>query len=124
MSSAGVNPFQPSPDQSLSSMDEKFLQKAFGIVEEHLDDSEFTVEQFVQLMAMSQMQLYRKLKALAGLSANEFIRTTRLNHAAQMIKKKSGNIAEICYAVGFNNPSWFAECFKKQFGVSPSEYNS
>ena len=124
ISSSGVNPFQPSPDQSIASMDEKFLQKAFKIVEDHLDDAEFTVEQFVQLMAMSQMQLYRKLKALVNLSANEFIRTTRLNHAAQMIVKKAGNIAEICFAVGFNNPSYFAECFKKQFGLLPSEYLS
>ena len=121
---SGSYPFTPLMDQTITSVDERFLQKAFKIVEEHLGDEKFSVEQFVQEMAMSQMQLYRKLKALANLSANEFIRTTRLNHAAQMIKNKSGNIAEICFAVGFNNPSYFAECFKKQFGVLPSEYLS
>jgi DNA-binding response OmpR family regulator len=79
-------------------------------------------EQFITEMAMSQVQLYRKLKALLNLSANEFIRSLRLNYAARLIGKKAGNIAQVSYAVGFNNPSYFAECFKKQFGITPREF--
>jgi transcriptional regulator GlxA family with amidase domain len=45
-----------------------------------------------------------------------------LSHAAEMITNKAGNIAQIAYAVGFNNPSYFAKCFKEKFGISPSEY--
>jgi AraC-like DNA-binding protein len=73
-------------------------------------------------MAVSNMQLYRKLKALVDQSANDFIRSIRLSHAARMIRQKKDNITQIAYAVGFNNPSYFADCFKKQFGVSPSKY--
>jgi DNA-binding response OmpR family regulator len=117
------NPFPQLTEYSITSTDEKFLQKAYKIVEDHIDDSNFTVEEFVTEMAMSQVQLYRKLKAVLNLSASEFIRTLRLNHGARLIKEKAGNIAQISYAVGFNNPSYFAECFKKQFGVSPSKFN-
>jgi len=119
----GLSQLMGLPASGISSMDQKFLKRAVDTVEEHLDDFEFSVDQFTNEMAVSQMQLYRKLKALVNLSANEFIRSIRLSHSAQLIKQKSDNIAQISYAVGFNNPSYFAECFKKQFGVSPSEYS-
>ncbi|MCD4683699.1 MAG: response regulator, partial [Bacteroidales bacterium] len=119
----GLSQLMGLPASGITSMDQKFLKRAVDTVEEHLDDFEFSVDQFTNEMAVSQMQLYRKLKALVNFSANEFIRSIRLSHAAQLIKKKSDNIAQISYAVGFNNPSYFAECFKKQFGVSPSEYS-
>ena len=92
------------------------------IVEIHLSDSDFSVEEFASQMAMSRVQLHRKMKAIADLSPGDFVRSFRLNKAAEMLKSKSGNVTEIAYAVGFNNPSWFAECFKKQFGVLPSEF--
>ena len=71
---------------------------------------------------MSRMQLYRKLKALTGQSANEFIRTIRLKRAAQLMEQNQLTIAEITYEVGFNDLQYFRECFKKYFGVTPSEY--
>jgi len=116
-------PFPQLLESSINSMDEQFLQEGFKIVEKHLDDTEYNVEQFLADMAMSKVQLYRKLKGLLNISAIEFIRSIRLGHAARMIEEKSDNIAQIAYAVGFNNPSYFAECFKKQFGVSPSEFS-
>ena len=119
----GLSQLMELNDSGIASTDQIFLKKAVGVVEEHLDDFDFSVEHFVRSMAVSQMQLYRKLKALVNLSANEFIRTIRLSHAARMIKQKSGNITQIALAVGFNNPSYFAECFAKQFGVLPSEYS-
>ncbi len=119
---SNFNPFPQLFENSITSVDEKFLQKAYQIVEQRIDDPELSVETFMQDLAMSHMQLYRKLKALLDISANEFIRSVRLNHAARMIERKSGNIAQVSYAVGFNNPSYFAECFKKQFGMTPSEF--
>ncbi len=68
------------------------------------------------------MQLHRKLNALTGQSTNEVIKSYRLNKAAKLLLTKSGNISEVGYEVGFNNPAYFATCFKEQFGCSPSEY--
>ena len=104
------------------SVDDKFLTRAKHFIDQNLSDPELSVERFAQHMAMSQSQLYRKLKALIDLSPNEFIRSLRLQKAAKLLLKRTGNVAEIAYEVGFNNPSYFAECFLKHFGKLPSEY--
>jgi signal transduction histidine kinase/AraC-like DNA-binding protein len=109
-------------DIAVTSVDEKFLKKAIGIIEENLGDCEFDVSKMTEQMAMSRMQLFRKLKALTNQNPSEFIRTIRLKRAAQLIRKKFGNVAEITYEVGFNNLSYFAKCFRELYGVSPSEY--
>jgi len=109
-------------NRGITSMDQKFLKKAVEVVEKYISDAEFTVELFGKEMAMSRVQLHRKLTALIEQSASEFIRSIRLNRAALLLKDKTGYIAEIAYDVGFNNPSYFSECFRKQFGKLPSEY--
>ena len=69
------------------------------------------------------MQFYRKIKALAGQTPSQFVRTIRLKRAAQMLIKKSDNVAQIAYAVGFGNVAYFNKCFKDQFGVTPGHYS-
>ena len=73
---------------------------------------------------MSRTQLYRKLKALVGQSANQFIRTYRLKRAAQLLQDSDMTVSEITYTVGFNDLQYFRDCFKKQFGVTPSDYGN
>jgi AraC-like DNA-binding protein len=80
------------------------------------------VEGFAKEIGYSRMQLHRKIHALTDQSANELIRSYRLKKAARLLVKKSGNISEVAYEVGFNNPSYFASSFKNLFGYSPSEY--
>jgi ligand-binding sensor domain-containing protein/signal transduction histidine kinase/DNA-binding response OmpR family regulator len=109
-------------DVAITSADEKFLERAVAAVEKHMSDSDFSVETFESEMAMSKMQLYRKLKALTDQSPNEFVRHIRLKKAAMLLRQRSGNVAEITYEVGFNNLSYFARCFKEVYGVTPSEY--
>ena len=106
----------------LTSPDEVFLKKALESVEENMTNSEYSVEDFGKDLGMSRMQLYRKMKALTGQSANEFIRTIRLKRAAQLIGQEHLTIAEVTYEVGFNDLQYFRDCFKKQFGVNPSKY--
>jgi signal transduction histidine kinase/DNA-binding response OmpR family regulator/predicted GH43/DUF377 family glycosyl hydrolase len=109
-------------DSGLSSMDEQFLQKAMEVVNELYSDPQFNTIAFAQAIGLGRIQLNRKIKALTGQTTVNFIRTFRLNHAAEMIKNKSATIAEIAYDVGFNSPSYFTECFREYFGTLPSEY--
>ena len=109
------------PGKALT-MDEKFLQKATGVAMKNLSNPEYTVEDFASDMALSRNQLHRKLRALINNSCSEFIRTIRLNYAADLLVKKAGSISEIAYDTGFNNPTYFSISFRQQFGMSPSNY--
>ena len=119
--------FQKNQDINISAMeygsiDELFLKQAVKIVENKLADETFDFDQFAVDMATSKSTLHRKLKSLTGLSPGEFIRNIRLKHAALMLTKNSGNISEIAFAVGFNDPKYFSRCFKIEFGLTPREY--
>ncbi|MEO9967273.1 MAG: two-component regulator propeller domain-containing protein [Reichenbachiella sp.] len=108
----------------IASRDEDFIKRAVKIVEDNISNSEFYVDDLGRELGLSRMQLYRKLKGLIGQSANEFVRSIRLKRAAQLIRQNQLTISEITYQVGFNDLQYFRDCFKKQFGVNPSEYAS
>jgi signal transduction histidine kinase/DNA-binding response OmpR family regulator len=109
-------------EKDVTPVDKKFLEKIVTVINEHLSDTSFGVELLAEKMSVSRSLLLKKIEALVGESPNELIKRTRLNKAAKLIENKFGNISEIALEVGFNNPSYFAECFKKQFGCSPSQY--
>ena len=108
----------------LSQLDEKFLDKVNLIIESHLSEEDFSIEEFNSEIGMGKTQIYRKLKALTGSSPSRYIRSTRLQRAKCMIKEKKGTISEISYSVGFSSPQYFARCFKEEFGYPPSELAS
>jgi YesN/AraC family two-component response regulator len=122
ISKFGSNISERSKEPTEPSLDEKFVQKAKLIVEKYLSDSNFGVEQMAFEMNLSRTQLFRKLKAVIGLSPNELINDVRLQRAADLIRAKSDTLSQISYLVGFNDPSYFAKRFRKKFGKSPSEY--
>lgn len=107
-----------------TSIDEEFLNRAVECIHEHLDDVEFDQQKFIQVMNVSKSTLYRKLKSLTGLNTSSFIRNIRLKAACQIIEDNKNNIriAELAYAVGFNDPKYFSASFKKEFGLLPTEY--
>ncbi|MDD3014286.1 MAG: two-component regulator propeller domain-containing protein [Candidatus Gastranaerophilales bacterium] len=119
--------FQKNHEINISSMeygsiDEHFLNQAVKVVEQKLKDITFDFDQFAIDMITSKSSLHRKLKSLTGLSPGEFIRNVRLKHAAKMLINNSGNISEIAFSVGFNDPKYFSKCFKTEFGITPTEY--
>ena len=107
----------------INSVDETFIQKAVIIINEHLSDTSFGIEQLAEKLAVSRALLFKKMNQLIGEPPAELTKRIRLNKAAKLIEKKAGNISEIALEVGFNNPSYFSECFKKQFGILPSQYH-
>lgn len=108
---------------SYTSMDEEFLSRAVECVRRHLADENFDQPQFIDEMGTSKSTLYKKLKSLTGLNTSAFIRNIRLKAACQIMDEKGRvRISEVAYAVGFSDPKYFSACFKKEFGMLPSEY--
>ena len=103
-------------------LDQKFIEKSIAIVKKNLDNPTFSVEQFALDIGMSRSSLFLKLKSITGQSSSKFIRTIRINNAAKLINSEKYSISDIIYMVGFSDPKYFRTCFKKQFGMRPSEY--
>jgi DNA-binding response OmpR family regulator/two-component sensor histidine kinase len=108
-------------EKKLSNLEEQFMCKVLEVIENHLSEEEFSIEQFGKEVGMSRVQLHRKLKALSGKSASNYLRSVRLSKAKQMIEEEKGNISEIAYSVGFSSPQYFTRCFKEEFGFPPSD---
>ncbi len=106
------------------SADEKFIARVKGIIETRISDERLGVESLADEVGLSRVQLYRKINALTGMTVNDFIRKLRIQKGAQLLTQRWGTVSEIAYEVGFSNPSYFSKCFKDQFGVIPSSYNS
>jgi YesN/AraC family two-component response regulator len=111
-------------DIDAASTDKKFLKRALEIINKHISDEGFSVESFAKEIALSRVQLHRKLVALIGHPPGDFIRIVRLTKAGKLIRSNFGNISEIALEVGFSNPANFAKAFRTQFGVSPSEFRN
>jgi signal transduction histidine kinase/ligand-binding sensor domain-containing protein/DNA-binding response OmpR family regulator len=103
------------------SLDDAFLQKVRKITVENMEDPDFSVEALARELAVSRMQLHRKLKALTGQTCTEFIRTLRLLRAKQLLQQGRGSVTEIAFEVGFNHLSYFSKCFRTHYGHLPSE---
>lgn len=111
---------KPAADAA-ASLDDRFLQRVYQIIEKHLSDEDFGVETMGEEIGMSRAQLYRKCKALTNYSPVEIIRNTRLKRAQQMLAQGDETIAQVAYQVGFSAPSYFTKCYKEFFGESPNE---
>jgi signal transduction histidine kinase/ligand-binding sensor domain-containing protein/DNA-binding response OmpR family regulator/photosystem II stability/assembly factor-like uncharacterized protein len=105
-----------------TSMDEQFLKRLLDVFENHVEDGDFSTEDFAREVGMSRSNLHRKLQALTNQPTHEFLRTLRLKRAAHLLKKSTGSVTEVAYSVGFNNLSHFTKIFRQQFGQTPSEF--
>ena len=107
---------------AISSMDEQFLQKVMEIIEEHISDDQLSIEKLSHEAGYSQVQFYRKIKALSGQTPSQFLRIIRLKRAAELLKRKSNTVSQVAYSVGFSSLAYFSQCFKEQFGVTPGRF--
>ena len=108
---------------NLISRDEDFVMRLEKIVSENLANPSFSNTMLEELLFMGHSTLNRKMKSLFDTTPNDFIRIRRLAKAAEMLEKGNHRVNEVCYAVGFNSPSYFAKCFKKVYGELPAEWS-
>ncbi|MEN8248542.1 MAG: AraC family transcriptional regulator, partial [Bacteroidota bacterium] len=103
------------------SMGDQFLETIHKIIEDNIDNENFSVEDLAEGVGLSRSMLHRKLKKLTGKSANKLITETRLSKAKELLENDIATASEIAYKVGFNDPSYFFKVFKKQYKVSPGD---
>lgn len=106
----------------LHPLDQAFIQNIIQITEAHLEDASFGIALLSRKAGMSQPVLFKKIKAITGISANDFVKSLRLKKAASLLQENRYTIYEIAGMVGYENSKYFSREFKKQFGQTPSEY--
>ncbi len=106
----------------INSLDEQFLSKITILIQENIDKVQLDVPFLGEKTNLSYSTFYRKIKALTGLSPNEFIRKVRLKKSTELLLAGPYNISEVTYMTGFNDIPYFRRCFKEEFGMTPSEY--
>lgn len=110
-------------DVKVKSANEEFLDKAVSVVKEHLKDEDYSVDRFVLDMSMSKSAVYKRMKSLTGMNTSSFIKSIRLKAAIQLMKQNCEvRVSDLAYLVGFSDPKYFSACFKKEYGMTPSEY--
>ena len=108
--------------EALNKLDNEFIVKINKLIEERLSSDKIDIGYLSDKMCMSSSTLYRKMKALTGLSTNEYVRKMKMKYAEQLLLEGKYNISEIAFKVGINNLFYFRQCFKEEFGMIPSEY--
>lgn len=99
-----------------------FLERVHKLIEENIDNADFDVDSLARSLGMSAPVLYKKIKAVAGMSVNDFVKSFRLKRAAQMLEQGGYTVYEVAYSVGFANRRYFSQEFKKYFGKTPREF--
>lgn len=108
--------------ENVCDMDKDFVEKFKTLIEEKMGVSDLNVEDLGKEMGLGRVQLYRKIKSLTNYAPNELLRMVRLKRAASLLASSDMSISEIGYEVGFSSPSYFAKCYKEQFGESPTDF--
>lgn len=99
---------------------DSFLEGILQVIEKNYEHEDFSVDVLCKEVGISERHLQRKIKAVTNKSPNQLISSVRLHKAKEFLSENNKNISQVAYMTGFNNPSYFAKCFKKEFGVSPS----
>ena len=109
-------------EQPSENAKDEWLNKAIDLVEQHLSDEHYSVEQLSADLCMSRMTFYRKIQSATGQKPTEFIRTIRLRRAAELLREGRMSITEISYATGFSSVSYFSRCFRTMYSIPPTQF--
>lgn len=109
-------------EAAISKKDREFIEKLHVEIENHIAELDFSIDNIAETMFMSRSSFYRKVKSITGMSPNDYLKVFRLNKAAELLLENNLPISEICDQVAFSSSSYFAKCFKAQFGVLPKDY--
>lgn len=102
--------------------DKEFIDKIHLLIEQNMDNCDFSVDIFASTAGMGRTVFYKKVKGITGHSPNEYLRIIRMKKAAELLATTNLNVSEVSYKVGINDPFYFSKCFKAQFGKSPSQF--
>ena len=105
-------------------VDQKFLADLTAIIEANLDQPGLSVDDVARSLGVSQMQLYRKVKAVLGTGVTDYIQSLRLTKARQLLLQEGSAVAQVAYQTGFSSPSYFSTLFKGKYQMSPSEFKA
>ena len=108
--------------KNLNKLDQEFLDKVTGIIEENLSIEKMDVAFIADKMCMSHSTLYRKIKGLTEMSVNEFVRKIKMKKSIELINSENYSLAEISDLTGFSSTAYFRQCFKDEYGMAPTEY--
>lgn len=107
---------------TVTSIDEKLLKNAVEYILENISDPKVSVNKLSEHVGMSRVHFYRKIKALTNQTAVEFIRNIKIKKAAEILGQGKLSVKEVQYMVGFEDAGYFRECFKNQFGKTPTSF--
>ena len=108
---------------AVNKLDREFMQRCDEIVNEHIADSDFSVDDMARLLLISHTSFFTKFKAITSMTPNEYLIKQRLSRAADYLRENpTATIANVAYKYGFNSPRYFSQCFKKVYGVNPTEW--
>ncbi len=116
-------PMQPDSTLAISNKDQEFLTKLQTEIDQHISEPDFSIDNLAEKMFMSRSNFYRKIKNISGMAPNDYLKTIRLNKAAELLMEDGVRIADVFEKVGFSSSSYFAKCFKAQFNVLPKDYS-
>jgi signal transduction histidine kinase/AraC-like DNA-binding protein/CheY-like chemotaxis protein/ABC-type uncharacterized transport system substrate-binding protein len=107
---------------SFGNLEQRFVNKLNVLIKDNLGNPDFSVEKLAEHLNISRVQLYRKVKALMGISISDYINNIRLEKAKSMLESTSLTIAEIAYTIGFSSPNYFSTAFKNMYGTPPGSF--
>ena len=109
---------------TVSASDMDLIQRLEEFVSAQMHNVDLSVDDIAGAMCMSRSTLFRRVKQLYGINPNEYLRQRRLSYAADLLQQNKYTVSDICLLVGFNSPSYFSSCFKKQYNVLPKNYRT